>query len=213
MHKVKPLPTLAKCLCLAITALQCHVAFAQKDTLEPPAVYRLYVNGKPYRVQLGKEFKLNVDGEAKLKLLASPTRRFTYAGLDFAYPMHFAFEAEFNQESKIWTMEASDVTLMVVAFPKTKTTHKEFAQEITSAWEESNFTPTKLKVAGATLNGTKAVSLVAGFEIHQFVYSIPTSRGSRLLVIQDSLDDEGKPTDEYKKVVGLFRTKFRVPRS
>lgn len=202
-------------LIFAVSMLLCEHSFAQKkETVEPPALYRLYVNGQPIGVQLGKEFKLNINApsQLKMKLLAAPSRRFRYAGLDFPYPKNFAFEAELEADSKIWTLEGTDVTLMIFEFPDRRVTHEALAREITAQWEQSDFSSIKFDIPDLTLAGTKAISIVAGFEIQQSTFNIPTKDGSRLLVVQDTMDEDGKPTQEYRKVLRLLKSKLKLTR-
>ena len=190
------------------------VGFSQDETKEPPQIFQLQVDGKSHAVKLDEEFELDLSGKTKLKLIALNTRQFKFAGIHFPYPTSFAFEAEIEPELKLWTLDGSDCLIMVFAFPGDESTgHSDFAQSIGSQYgDQTSYSEVELVCQEVTLKGTQITAEVVGTKLVQQVFEIPTSDGSRMLVIQDSLEDDGTHTKEFKDVEKQLMKQLKVKR-
>jgi len=184
----------------------------QADTKEPPQQFELTVDGKAQVIELDKEFEIDLQGSTKFKLKASPTRNFKFAGLRFPYPSFFAFEAEHDVDSKLWTLDGNDCVLMVFAFPGDASIgHRDIAKQIGSQYgRKTTYSKTKLSGTGFVLKGTEIYARVAGAELKQQVFQVPTDDGTRLLLIQDSLEDDGTHTTEFQSTRDGLKTNLKI---
>ncbi len=180
---------------------------------EPPQSFQLVVDGKPFDITAGEEIEIEASGKARVKLIVSPTRAFGYGGLSFLYPGNFSWECEHNDGSMQWLLDGNDVVLMILGFDEIELAADEFAQSIGQAYEESSVNPCSASIGGSTMRGSELRATVANQEISQQVYAIPTEGGSRLIVIQDSLQDDGQHTAEYQNVLELLDKSFRASSS
>ena len=190
------------------------VGFCQDETKEPPQVFELQVAGKSQTVKLDETFELDLSGKTELKLTAIGNRQFNFAGIRFPYPTFFAFEAEIEPESKIWTLDGSDCVIMVFAFLENNSPgHEDFAKAIGLQFGEgTSYSKVKLACEGFTLQGTQIKAELAGAKLVQQVFEIPTSGGSRIMAVQDSLEDDGTHTKEYKVIKKLLKQQLKISR-
>lgn len=189
------------------------IAIGQTDTTEPPQTFELVVDGKAQTVELNKEFELDLKGKTKVKLKALPNRQFEFAGVSFPYPSFFAFEAEHDVTSKLWTLDGNDCVVMVFAFPgESGVGHQELARQIGAQFGRgTKFSKTKFEGKSVSLSGTRIRASVVGSKLIQDVFDIPTeSGGSRIIVIQDSLEDDGSHTKEFKNLQKQFKAHLKL---
>ena len=187
-------------------------AFAQSDSTEPPQTFELTVNGETQTVQLDQEFELDLKGKTKLKLKALPTRQFKFAGLSFPYPSFFAFEAEHDAESKLWTLDGSDCVVMVFGFPNNASVdHAMLARQIGAQFGRgTKFSETKFESKRFAFDGTRISANVVGARLSQEVFQIPTEDGTRIFVIQDGLNDDGSHTKEYRDLKKMLQEHLKI---
>src|SRR6188508_2535975 len=93
----------------AVLALGSGV-YASDETREPPAKYRLEVDGKAYAIAEGEALKLTGTlTDPTVKLLVEPYREFAHGGVTFLYPRSFTFEADLQDaDAKNWTLSGND---------------------------------------------------------------------------------------------------------
>lgn len=186
--------------------------FCQSDTAEPPLKFELTVDGKTQTIELDKEFELDLTGKTKFKLKASPHRQFEYAGLSFPYPRSLAYEAEHDPESQLWTLDGTDCVIMVFAFPNDDSIeHEELAEQIGAQFgRKTDYSETSLKCKGVSLVGTQIQAEVIGSKFMMNVFQIPTEGGTRFIVVQDNLEDDGTHSKDFQNVQTLLKTQFRI---
>ncbi len=199
-------------LACSISLIFASAGQCQDETKEPPIEYQLLVNGKALNVELDTEFELDIQGKTKLKLTASNVRNFKYGGITFPYPTSFAFEAELDAVSKLWTLDGSSCLIMVFAFPSANGLgHKSFAESIGAEYQnEPDFSPTTLTCDGQELEGTQLNIKIEQTNLVQMVFEIPTKDGARVIVLQDTLEDDGSHTAEFNGVVKLLKQNLKI---
>ena len=200
-------------IAIFISLVVVALGFCQDEMKEPPQIFELQVDGKSQSVTLDEEFELDLSGKTKLKLTALSNREFKFAGIRFPYPTSFAFEAEIEPELKLWTLDGSNCLIMVFAFPGESTGHREFAESIGSQYgDQTTYRKVKLACQGVKLKGTQISTEVVGAKLVQQVFEVPTTGGSRMFVIQDSLKDDGTHTEEFKDVEKQLQQQLKVTR-
>ena len=174
---------------------------------EPPLGYTLVLDEKTIRLAPGKEIQIKgLFENPKATLIPDKERLFTYGGITFKYPANFSFEADFKTEGvKIWSLDGNDFVIMVQHYETLKMTPKSFSEEL----RESYGTGTKTESRSYSFNGQKYSGVrvhltLAGTKLIQDVLALPTQRGSRLLVLQDSPPEEKVSEDESKLVLRLL---------
>jgi hypothetical protein len=181
------------------------------DSKEPSLQYTLEIAGKAQAITLDAPIK--VEGSftnPEVVLKAAPTRRFTYGGIQFDYPAGFGWEAEISgPEEKTWTLSGNDFTIMYFVLPDAQAID-EFAAAMAAQFENA---VTKIEESERTLGGQKrkgkrmTVRLV-GTSIYIEFYSFPSASGARLLVLQDSPDEEQAISPEAAKALQLMERSF-----
>ena len=193
-------------------------AEAQEDR-EPPLLTYLEVGGIKTPIELDKPLDLKTqEGMTSVTLRVEPYREFPYAGLGFRYPRSYAFDADLdNPGIRMWTMEGPDCTVMVFCYPSSSDPATTLDQSIEGARErfgaeESSAEPASLKLGDEELSGTLLKILIGGQSMHQHFFSLATVGGTVLLILQDSPDDGGEPSAEYKALIEMLQGSFQAER-
>jgi hypothetical protein len=189
---------------LALSSL----TLAVDETKEPPVDYTLKVEGKSYPVVEGKTFEIETKaGKSKAILEAKEYRVFPYQNISFHYPRHLTFEADLADASSLtWMMSGNDVILMVFSI-EGDLSATDMADSLKLQYGSKN---TKVSKETVSLGGTKyeAVRLevnLVGTTLCQKVLKLKSAGGrTLLLVLQDSLNDEGKHTREFDAAVKML---------
>lgn len=200
--------------------------FSQRDALfaapnlkienphaEPPAEYILNINGKPVSLALDKEIRARVGNRStRLKLSRKPTRVFDKAGVRFSYPVGFVFQADTSDpELLIWKMTGSDSLIMLQKYePMFESLVMSIVvHEVTKDFGRQNVrvVPTTLTLRGRKLQGKKL--LIKDSPTQEF-FTFSNESATFLLVIQDNLSLENKPTTEAAKVRNLLTSTLSI---
>ena len=193
------------------------VASKQDGSQEPPLKYTLKMGDKSVTITEGEA--VNVDGtfnNPEVILTAEPNRTFPYQGVKFDYPRGFNFEAGANTGGyKSWTLSGADFKISYYVFGAPTTTLK-FANSMVKQFGKKNCKvsdATPLEFGGETLSGTSIQANIAGANLAVDIYQVPSSgKETRLLVLQDSLDDGGERSSEGKAGVKLLSESSKLDR-
>ena len=202
-------------ICLfAVVLVGAFPAIGLSQTKEPPQTFKLLVNGQAHEIEARKALQLELTGSTKIELIPNPNRKFKYGGLEITYPNSYAFEAELDADTYNWNLDGSNVVIMVFAFPDETLGHKLFAESICTNFEKSEYKAI-LNTFGTgdqatTLKGTLINATIASQKLTQEVFEIPTDAGTRFLIVQDSLNDFGKHTQECRNTMTLLRRDFKI---
>ncbi len=199
----------AVCLLSLSGLVGSEVSCAEDESAEPPIAYTLKINNETVSLSPGKTQELlGAYVNPRLTLDVASTRRFPYAGLAFNYPVTYGFEADITDpDARIWTMDGNNVVIMVFAFTEevgTETLAISTAQ--TLGVDNPDVKPVRMTLAVQELTGS-AITVSFGTEqIHQQFIALPAESGLwRILVLQDSPQKSGEPSDEFRSTLKLLQ--------
>lgn len=186
---------------------------------EPPLEFVLKVGDKEVPVRLEEPFKLEASGKQTLTLSVNDTREFDKSGIKFRYPRHFAFEADLEDPTFMgWTLDGNSTVLMLFLAPETDdevAMRDEFVQTMVGQFGEDRTSvgKTSISLEGKKTEGSRIEAVIADVTLRQDIYGLPTDEGALLLVIQDTLEDDGSSTKETTGAVKLLNDTFKIERS
>jgi hypothetical protein len=146
-------------------------------------------------------------------LTPRPHRVFRREGVSFSYPRSFTFETALEDtDSRSWKLSGNDFRIMLFVLAD-RLTPRAFAENLVDVFGRGNCEladAAPLGFGDAELSGTSLNILMAGTRIVQDVYGMP-ARGpwTRLLVLQDSLDEAGRRSAEGRAALGLLTQSSR----
>ena len=113
MGTVRTATMLSYLVCLLALHSSTVRADAPEDR-EPPLLLYLEADGTRIAIELDKPIDLAaLSGKKRATLRAEPYRVFPYGGISFRYPSGYSFKAEQQPGASIWTLEGSDVVIIV----------------------------------------------------------------------------------------------------
>lgn len=185
---------------------------ALDETVEPKLSFVVRVGTA--EVQLSEGEEVPVVGSLSNPTIAvrvKPERSFGYAGVSFAYPRHFAFEADLSSDAvHIWTLSGNDMKIMVFRF-SAEVSVDDFAEALAAKFgKETTITSTTRRLGDGEYSGKRVRARLAGHDFIQDVLVLPAFDGRwRLLVLQDSTKGG---TQEGASTMALLTQSFRVSR-
>ena len=182
------------------------------DEDEPPLGYTLKIDGKEILLEPGKEVKVEGKFEnPSVKLVPNKERTFSAAGITFKYPAYFTFEADFTTKGiKMWTLSGKDLLIMVHALETAGMNAQSMAQAMKSQYGKGAKTsPITRTIHGEMLKGVRLNVSLVGTSMVQDVLEVPTTKGSRILIIQDLKPGEKISEEESKLAMALLDESFR----
>ena len=188
------------------------------ESIEPPLTYSIKVGDKTATLSEGETVQLDgTFANPTITVTAQPHRVFPYQGVTFEYPRSFTFEADLeDRNAKNWTLSGNDLKIMYFVLNVSLSTD-DFANNMIDQFGRENATVVnanatitlgKQKLAGTSLRVT-----LASHTMVMDIYRIP-SRGTqtKLLVLQDSLDDSGNRSKESKRILAEIQSSFTIER-
>ncbi len=190
------------------------IGLAEDESAEPSITYTLKINQETVSLTPGQSQEVKgAYVNPRITLDVAPSRRFPYAGLAFSYPAAYGFEADVSDpQSRIWTLDGNNVVIMVFAFAE-EVTPESLARSTAESlgFENPEVKPVNITLGGEKLTGS-AIRVVFGTEqISQQFIGLPTDAGvSRVLVLQDSPQDSGEPSDEFQSTLELLQSSLTL---
>lgn len=165
---------------------------------EPPARLQVKIGDARTVVETGKAAEIMLDGKrVRLLIEELPTRRFDEAGVRFDYPRHFPWE----EDGDSWTLDGNSavviITLGEAGQVATPTELLDGIEEAFKTKRRAKREPVMLETRQGRIEGLAAIVKLASSSIRNEAYVLERSRGPVILLLQDSLDDAGKPTAEF----------------
>lgn len=199
------------------------VAVGRQDPAELPPPLRLTVTvgGVAHQLVDGVEQVVDVAGApTKLRVDVAPLRRFAAAGVAFDYPRDMAFEFEETGVLQTWTLEGSDLTVMVSRFQMGEA--DEFVAD-TLGQMAANFAeiegdePEKLEPCVVVAGGVDRAGQRVRFTIAEqpmmnkaFGLDLGKGKGCVMVMLQDSCGEDGAPSAEHEAFLALLAKSFAV---
>ena len=184
-----------------------RVRVAPEDYAEPPLGLVLVLGEDRYELEVDETIEVTV-GDRKLPatIRSKPTRRFDFEGLAFDYPSHLAYSVDTSTPGILsWSLDGADCIVMVQRYPDisdpedllelfVETMVDQFGSAVDSEEE------IELELLGEATEGVALTIEFAGTFLLQEIFAFRAGDASWVLVVQDSLDDEGENTEEMLEV-------------
>lgn len=204
-----------------VTALCCgNNLCAQKaeslidESLEPQDSYSLEIDGKDFPVFLDHQTELKLEkNNPQVRLKVSPFKIFNYGTMYLAYPRHFTFEAELSDKDvKLWNLSGNNTILMLQKY-KEEIDHVIMGNMLQQRFGEQNASLSECEMTfmGSKKKGTRVFTTIGDSSIAQEVYSFKIAEGSILLIIQDSINAQGKGSTEGTSFREQISKTFKIP--
>lgn len=186
------------------------------ESIEPPMIFHLEIDGRKLPVELDKPVELpGKDGPVKATLRAERHREFVYGGMRFNYPRHMAFEADFETESlRSWTLDGNDAVVMIHRHLGNED-HEQFRKDMVAEMVRqygrgrSKSEATALELEGRKISGTKVTATIVESKLVQSVYSWKDGKDTVVLVFQDAPDEDEEATAEFRSFLKMFTGSFK----
>lgn len=185
-------------------------AQAQDETKEPKLGFTVRIGSTELHLSEGDQLPAKgTFTDPSVSVTVDPERIFSHAGLSFAYPRSFTFEADLSAaHSHSWTLSGNDVKIMIFRF-STELSVDTFAKELAEGFgPKSTTSPISIQLGSEKYSGLRIRAALASYELTQDVFALPSVNGKgRFLVLQD--DGSGnKPESEPTRA--LLSKTFRV---
>jgi hypothetical protein len=195
-------------LLLALLLLPLAGAAPDEKHGEPPMLLSLEHAGNSIPVRIGQPFEIEVDGKrVSLKLTQLPYRVLEVGPVSFRYPSHFTYEYD-SGDVPTFTVEGPDTVIMLTRAGEAD--EKEFLDAFVSGVRASfgnrriRATAVELAFPGRKLKGHRLDISIGPVTIRQKLFAFRAGGETFGLMIQDSLDDDGKPTETTAEAVKLM---------
>lgn len=202
---------------LLCTILLTCFAFA-KDAEAPksspaalPLEFILEIDGQAIPMTTENPVKLTIAGkEVVARLVQKPDRLFKTPGLSFRIPSQHAYEFDDSAPGiKQWTFDGNDNVVIVTGSDvgiEGGELIKSTVDGIVSKFGRKNSKQDKSEL---TLGGKKYPSVrlritLAGQSLQYQIASVASGKFTFLIMVQDSLNDDGSESDETKSVLQLL---------
>jgi hypothetical protein len=188
---------------------------ATSDESDEPALrFELESELGTLAVAPGESFELDLgDRQLRMTLEVQPTRLLELEPLRFEYPNGYSFEYEQDDETTFWTLDGNDVVIMLQRYwieMDGDEFLELFVDELITGYDGEDGGAVPLELDGEVLEG-RAVGIDSmGFTMQQECFVFTTADGDLwLLVLQDTLEDDGAHTDEYEAARVLLEETFQ----
>ena len=184
------------------------------EQAEPPLLYQLKLGDTS--VPIAEGVPATIEGSftnPAATLEVATYRVFPHGGVEFRYPRHFTFEADFSApDVKIWTLSGNSFKIMYFVTTEALTVDA-FIEGLSGQAAPDQVSvdpdPIGLPLDGQSVAGKRVTLKLAGQSIVTDAYALPATGGSaRLLVLQDSPQAPGTPTGEALGASGLLTQSF-----
>ena len=201
---------------VVVSALAVLACVAGSDeTKEPPQLLFLEVEGgQKVPIQIGKPFTVTIGAnKVSMKLTERPYRIFDAGGVRFEYPRRFTFSYEKDVAATTWTVQGRHTLLMLQRFDKTDIKAlltKIEANLVGQFGPKTKRSDTTLKVGETELKGRRLDLDVGDKPIRQDWFGFAAGGATYAMMVQDSLTDDGKPTQEALGLIDLLRKTLKL---
>jgi hypothetical protein len=183
---------------------------------EPPMRFFLERDDTRTPVRLGQPFDFVVgDQKVRLTLQVEPTRLLDLPALSLEYPRQMPFEYKTDGEYTSWALDGNSALLTVQRLESPaglKPVFDEFVQQMRGMFGDGvrRDQPTTMRLHGRELQGRKLDLEITGTALSMDLLPLCVDDGHAwLLMLQDTLTDDGHRSDEMKEVRRVLEASFR----
>ncbi|WP_150132052.1 hypothetical protein [Dokdonella koreensis] len=166
---------------------------------EPPTQLRVRLGDQDIRLDAGQSVEVRIDGKpVSLRVDELPFRRFAEAGIAFDYPRHFPWEFE---SPATWTLDGNSAVIIVLGAEKGEGADPDAVLDGIAQTLKSKRPAPRESILLATRNGpidgVAMTVTLASSRIRNEAYRIEGRSRDVLLLLQDSLTDDGQASAEF----------------
>ena len=123
-----------------------------------------------------------------------------------------SFQVDHDPDVRVWTLEGNDVTLMVQRHTRTqpRTLLKLVTDAVVETFGGAERSETSLTLLGKTVKGHRLSLFLADTELWQDYFAIECDDATIVLMVQNTLDENGAPSDEGARVRELLSKTFTI---
>lgn len=169
--------------------------------------FSLFINGKEYAIEEGKELKLNETlTNPVFKIVSELNHTFDNGTISFKYPKSFAKEEEGGIGYKSWTLDGNDFNIMLFNFDG-KIETEAFTDIIIKKFGKKNCSQSQIQktIGNKQMDGVRLKISIAKIIIHQDFFKLPIEgKISSFLVFQSTESDNGGLSEEELSTMKLF---------
>ena len=181
-------------------------AFTQVTNTKPTTYYIVNINNTEYEIKEGEDLTIDstlVNPVINVKI--APYRNFDIQAISFDYPSHYSYDYSGDGPNS-WTLTGNDFVIMFFEL-NMEAGLDEFIDEMVKQFGKKN-TKTenlKLKLGNRNLSGKKLLVKLAGQTLEMQILSLENNENkTRLLVFQDSLNEDGSSSAEKNRTINLI---------
>lgn len=202
---------------LAFTAIAVARDMGQMTKLEkvePPLEFILDIDGQKFPLTADSPTKLTLAGkQVTANLTIKEDRLFSIEGLSFRYPRQHSLEVDPTMAQ--WTLDGNNSVILVQRTgPELKPQDlvTATAAELRTQFGRANVKQAKgaVTLGGKKYETTRLSFKIASNSINQDILGISTPKATFLVMIQDSPQDNGTPSEEAAKVLELLDKTFKL---
>lgn len=183
---------------------------------EPPSHYTITLGDTDVPVLLDRPVDVEVNGaKTRLLLRVKPYRVLDLNGVRFRYPRAMQFKVQTITSSfKMWTLSGNDAVVIVqrgtdVDVDEARET---VIEEMVARWGTNlqSREDASITLAGRKATGERFRISIADQTIEQSVYALDVGSAAFVLILQDSIDDQGKPSEDARRTFRMLRESFAI---
>jgi len=187
----------------------------QGNESEPVQKFVLQIDDVSHEVLIGTDQQIVIGGKPhQIHVEVSPTRRFEKVGLgfDFDARRHFAYEA-ISPVVDHWSLDGNDTTIIVQNY-KVKVANSEIIDSFEEQYQKmkanTNWSKTRLNYGAEAISGERLLIRVGEVKLEQQIYFFNNNTETRVVILQDALNDDDSNTKEFKEMRALFQKSLSV---
>jgi len=179
---------------------------------EPPFRLVLQIDGQEHQLVAGREATIEIGGQQrKVVATVAATRQLDAAGVQFEFPRDMGFESKVDGNMHCWTLLSTKVIVQVF-------TVKDLGIGIARSTLENLIGSNELAEATLVLGGKSHPALAGevrskGNERRLLGADIEVGKGRVTILLQDMVDDDSKPNQDYARMLELLTKTFVVRES
>ena len=202
---------IAACLLSSLATL---ALVRQDPATEPPLQMKLHMDGQQFALVPGVETEIAIgDRRSKVKIVVEPHRHFQGAGIEFDYPAEMAFEYE-GGAPEMWTLDGANVVVHVHRHGtgKARPMMRATLTGMLATLDEEAKPPERSEL---TLGATKREVLIGKASVGPATIcvtaiGIDVGDDAIVLMVQDTLADDGSQSAECKRVLEVLAKTFKL---
>lgn len=211
-----PLQSLMRHQLLALSLAISASLFGSQDTaspaIQPSLKLDLVIEGKSYEATTSATVIADIHGK-KIAILIKerPTKTFHYSGVLFEFQKDHVYEFQALDNIDMWTLSGNNNKIMAF-LPKaeSKTVMDNMIKTLIQKYGKNN---TKISKCEQEFGGTKVIGQrllvnLAEVKLLQEVYLITNANHEIIILLQDTLQDDGNETAETSGVRKLLELTF-----